>query len=222
MSDSKGASDDEYKEDTFEDDVEADSHAAPPPLKAIQSKTAASETHRSTVPSSQAPARQSHSHTSGTQQQASSGRLDTYSASPAPPLQAVPVPQPHPRDTHRHTWGSAAGRTDNSSSNPSAAPYPPTTMHIPMGARSAAWGARAVPAPGPAASAPHRPFRAHSLHHYRVSIDLRSIRDLSDVYNIYARYSYPAFGSHAPVSTHPPVEVSCNASRGVGVACFVV
>eukprot|EP01006_Ploeotia_vitrea_P042542 TRINITY_DN66633_c7_g5_i1.p1 TRINITY_DN66633_c7_g5~~TRINITY_DN66633_c7_g5_i1.p1 ORF type:complete len:694 (-),score=388.03 TRINITY_DN66633_c7_g5_i1:14-2095(-) len=44
-------------------------------------------------------------------------------------------------------------------------------------------------------------------HRFRVSVDVRSVRDLEAAYTVFARYVYPAFGSTAPVTTHPPVEV---------------
>ena len=48
-----------------------------------------------------------------------------------------------------------------------------------------------------------------SFHHFCYSIDLRSICDLqvTSSVNCYLKYSYPFFGSAAPVITSPPVEV---------------
>ncbi|XP_029797631.1 centrosomal protein of 120 kDa isoform X2 [Suricata suricatta] len=49
-------------------------------------------------------------------------------------------------------------------------------------------------------------------HHFCFSIDLRSIRDLDVGFpvNCILRYSYPFFGSAAPIMTKPPVEVRKN------------
>jgi hypothetical protein len=46
------------------------------------------------------------------------------------------------------------------------------------------------------------------LHHYRVSIDLRSVRGLPQRYEgVVLRYLYPLFGSSSPVITQPPIPV---------------
>uniref|UniRef100_A0A8D0L2N0 Centrosomal protein of 120 kDa n=1 Tax=Sphenodon punctatus TaxID=8508 RepID=A0A8D0L2N0_SPHPU len=49
-------------------------------------------------------------------------------------------------------------------------------------------------------------------HHFCFSIDLRSLRDLEAGFpvNCILRYSYPFFGSAAPIMTNPPVEVRKN------------
>ncbi|XP_076994918.1 centrosomal protein of 120 kDa isoform X1 [Tamandua tetradactyla] len=49
-------------------------------------------------------------------------------------------------------------------------------------------------------------------HHFCFSIDLRSIHDLEVAFpvNCILRYSYPFFGSAAPIMTNPPVEVRKN------------
>ncbi|XP_006812274.1 centrosomal protein of 120 kDa-like [Saccoglossus kowalevskii] len=51
-----------------------------------------------------------------------------------------------------------------------------------------------------------------AAHHYSFSIDLRSIKDVDTptAVNIFLRYTYPFFGSSAPIMTHPPVEVRRN------------
>ncbi|KAM9097627.1 centrosomal protein of 120 kDa isoform X1 [Sarcophilus harrisii] len=51
-----------------------------------------------------------------------------------------------------------------------------------------------------------------SSHHFCFSIDLRSIHDLEVDFpvNCMLRYSYPFFGSAAPIMTNPPVEVRKN------------
>ncbi|XP_077989016.1 centrosomal protein of 120 kDa-like [Glandiceps talaboti] len=48
-----------------------------------------------------------------------------------------------------------------------------------------------------------------ATHHFCFSIDLRSIKDMDTptAVNIFLRYTYPFFGSSAPIMTHPPVEV---------------
>lgn len=45
-------------------------------------------------------------------------------------------------------------------------------------------------------------------HHFTFALDLRSIRDTASTNIIYVflRYTYPFFGSAAPILTHPPVE----------------
>ncbi|XP_072167359.1 centrosomal protein of 120 kDa-like [Diadema setosum] len=52
-------------------------------------------------------------------------------------------------------------------------------------------------------------FADVSVHHFCFSIDLRSIKDVltSTNLSIFLRYTYPFFGSSAPIMTHPPVEV---------------
>ncbi|XP_037657008.1 centrosomal protein of 120 kDa isoform X1 [Choloepus didactylus] len=49
-------------------------------------------------------------------------------------------------------------------------------------------------------------------HHFCFSIDLRSVHDLEIAFpvNCILRYSYPFFGSAAPIMTNPPVEVRKN------------
>lgn len=46
-------------------------------------------------------------------------------------------------------------------------------------------------------------------HHFTFSLDLRSIRGIttSNTLSVFLRYTYPFFGSAAPVLTHPPVEI---------------
>ncbi|KAK3096594.1 hypothetical protein FSP39_001548 [Pinctada imbricata] len=46
-------------------------------------------------------------------------------------------------------------------------------------------------------------------HHFTFSIDLRSIKDIQSTATlfVYLRYSYPFFGSAAPILTNPPVEI---------------
>ncbi|KAL3867406.1 hypothetical protein ACJMK2_044608 [Sinanodonta woodiana] len=46
-------------------------------------------------------------------------------------------------------------------------------------------------------------------HHFAFSIDLRSIRNIESntTQNVFLRYSYPFFGSAAPILTNPPVEI---------------
>ncbi|WAR00622.1 CE120-like protein [Mya arenaria] len=46
-------------------------------------------------------------------------------------------------------------------------------------------------------------------HHFAFSIDLRSVRSLdnSNTQHVFLRYTYPFFGSAAPILTHPPVEI---------------
>ncbi|XP_070542235.1 centrosomal protein of 120 kDa-like isoform X2 [Ptychodera flava] len=48
-----------------------------------------------------------------------------------------------------------------------------------------------------------------ATHHFCFSIDMRSIKDVDTptAANVFLRYTYPFFGSSAPIITHPPVEV---------------
>lgn len=71
-----------------------------------------------------------------------------------------------------------------------------------------------VTEPGPSTIPPLRtrlPLEP-SAHHFCFSIDLRSISNLevSSPVNCYLRYTYPFFGSSAPVMTSPPVQVQRN------------
>eukprot|EP00070_Physeter_catodon_P016853 XP_023975640.1 centrosomal protein of 120 kDa isoform X3 [Physeter catodon] len=82
-----------------------------------------------------------------------------------------------------------------SSSEPALLAQPVTTTSIASGTAS---GQKiAVPA---------------TSHHFCFSIDLRSIRDLEVGFpvNCILRYSYPFFGSAAPIMTNPPIEVRKN------------
>eukprot|EP00474_Spongospora_subterranea_P010084 CRZ10542.1 hypothetical protein [Spongospora subterranea] len=47
-------------------------------------------------------------------------------------------------------------------------------------------------------------------HHYRISVDLRSVRDLDRSGLVYARYVYPLFGDSETVATHPAVQFELN------------
>nr|XP_022334078.1 centrosomal protein of 120 kDa-like [Crassostrea virginica] len=76
-----------------------------------------------------------------------------------------------------------------------------------------------------APSSPHSPARSHPVdsqtttsthlaippqaHHFTFSIDLRSIKDIhsTSTLMVFLRYSYPFFGSAAPILTNPPVEI---------------
>jgi len=71
-----------------------------------------------------------------------------------------------------------------------------------------------VPDPGPS-SVPSVGTRLPidpSAHHFCFSIDLRSILnlDVTSPANCYLRYTYPFFGSSAPIMTSPPVQVQRN------------
>ncbi|XP_053405525.1 centrosomal protein of 120 kDa-like [Mercenaria mercenaria] len=46
-------------------------------------------------------------------------------------------------------------------------------------------------------------------HHFSFSIDLRSVKSMESntTQNVFLRYTYPFFGSAAPILTHPPVEI---------------
>lgn len=80
------------------------------------------------------------------------------------------------------------------SSVPASQAQPVTT---PMASETASGQKIAVPA---------------TSHHFCFSIDLRSIHDLEVGFpiNCILRYSYPFFGSAAPIMTNPPVEVRKN------------
>lgn len=64
-------------------------------------------------------------------------------------------------------------------------------------------------APPPAVVAP-KPAPAPTQ--FRISVDLRSVKDMETTGNVYARYVYPLFGCSAPVATHPPIQVVVIAS----------
>ncbi|XP_054445874.1 centrosomal protein of 120 kDa isoform X2 [Pteronotus mesoamericanus] len=80
------------------------------------------------------------------------------------------------------------------SSVPASLAQPVTTSNVP---ETASGQKIAVPA---------------TSHHFCFSIDLRSIHDLEAGFpiNCILRYSYPFFGSAAPIMTNPPVEVRKN------------
>ncbi|XP_029366024.1 centrosomal protein of 120 kDa isoform X2 [Echeneis naucrates] len=67
-------------------------------------------------------------------------------------------------------------------------------------------GASSVSVSAPKVSIPS------SAHHYCFSLDLRSLRNLVLTHPVAAmlRYSYPFFGSAAPIMTNPPVELQRN------------
>ncbi|KAK9522017.1 hypothetical protein VZT92_018513 [Zoarces viviparus] len=67
-------------------------------------------------------------------------------------------------------------------------------------------GASSVSVSAPKVSIPS------SAHHYCFSLDLRGLRNLSLTHQVAAtlRYSYPFFGSAAPIMTNPPVELQRN------------
>ncbi|XP_068693226.1 centrosomal protein of 120 kDa-like isoform X1 [Montipora foliosa] len=71
-----------------------------------------------------------------------------------------------------------------------------------------------VPASGPSTipSLGTRPPIDPSAHHFCFSVDLRSISnlDVTSPVNCFLRYTYPFFGSSAPVMTSPPVQVKRN------------
>ncbi|XP_050842896.1 centrosomal protein of 120 kDa isoform X3 [Serinus canaria] len=80
-------------------------------------------------------------------------------------------------------------------------------------------GPVAIPQPNPVGvSSSSEPVSAQKIvipaasHHFCFSIDLRSIRGLEVGFpiNCILRYSYPFFGSAAPIMTSPPVEVRKN------------
>lgn len=72
-----------------------------------------------------------------------------------------------------------------------------------------------IPAPGPFSTVPLLGTRLPidpGAHHFCFSIDLRSISnlDVTSPVNCFLRYTYPFFGSAAPVMTSPPVQVQRN------------
>lgn len=195
-------SDEDYALDDFEDDVTSPKAAADPSAAPGQGGHGAASRRGGGTGGG--------AHVASMQRAGSEDKSalvdDPRFTSPAPPTQALPVPHPHPKaDGKVRPTGPSWNRHGSAQPGPT---FPRTTMHRPVNnPQSDLRRYPAVGAPGPADSLPPRPFQPHPLHHYRISVDLRSIRDLPDLYNVYARYSYPAFGSHAPVSSHPPVEV---------------
>ncbi|XP_005242595.1 centrosomal protein of 120 kDa [Falco peregrinus] len=83
---------------------------------------------------------------------------------------------------------------------------------------STANGPVAASQPNPVGTSSSEPVSAQKIvipaasHHFCFSIDLRSIRGLEVGFpiNCILRYSYPFFGSAAPIMTSPPVEVRKN------------
>ncbi|RMX45248.1 hypothetical protein pdam_00000823 [Pocillopora damicornis] len=72
-----------------------------------------------------------------------------------------------------------------------------------------------ISAPGPSSTVPLLGTRLPidpGAHHFCFSIDLRSISnlDVTSPVNCFLRYTYPFFGSAAPVITSPPVQVQRN------------
>ncbi len=62
--------------------------------------------------------------------------------------------------------------------------------------------------PAPAAPDDGSGAATTDLHHFKVSINLLSVRGLPQRYEqMVCRYSYPLFGSSAPVTTAPPIPV---------------
>ncbi|XP_061172082.1 centrosomal protein of 120 kDa-like isoform X1 [Saccostrea echinata] len=84
---------------------------------------------------------------------------------------------------------------------------------------------KATEKPAGAPQSPRSPVRSHPVdsqtttsthlaippqaHHFTFSIDLRSIKDFhsTSTLMVFIRYSYPFFGSAAPILTNPPVEI---------------
>eukprot|EP00516_Mucochytrium_quahogii_P007820 CAMPEP_0203765078 /NCGR_PEP_ID=MMETSP0098-20131031/18216_1 /ASSEMBLY_ACC=CAM_ASM_000208 /TAXON_ID=96639 /ORGANISM=" , Strain NY0313808BC1" /LENGTH=1112 /DNA_ID=CAMNT_0050661297 /DNA_START=206 /DNA_END=3541 /DNA_ORIENTATION=+ len=49
------------------------------------------------------------------------------------------------------------------------------------------------------------PVLSENVHTYRMTIDLRSVKGLTDTYNVYLQYSYPLFGALRATQTRPPI-----------------
>jgi hypothetical protein len=98
---------------------------------------------------------------------------------------------------------SAVASPYHASTSTAAASYPNQSSASFSAAQAAAMGSPLHVKVTP----PHTSAVVSPSHHYRVSIDLHAIRDLATSYNVWCRYSYPAFGTGSTGQTNPPVEV---------------
>ncbi|XP_078422984.1 centrosomal protein of 120 kDa isoform X2 [Cetorhinus maximus] len=88
---------------------------------------------------------------------------------------------------------------------------PAKPSQVPVSSMESQCGPAPVSKLSDSASAPKISIPA-SAHHFCFALDIRSIRQLnvSFAINCLVRYSYPFFGTAAPIMTNPPVEVKRN------------
>ncbi|XP_067886022.1 centrosomal protein of 120 kDa isoform X2 [Heterodontus francisci] len=88
---------------------------------------------------------------------------------------------------------------------------PVQPSQVPVSAMESTCGPAPVSNLSDSTSAPKISIPA-SAHHFCFALDIRSIRqlDVSFAINCIVRYSYPFFGTAAPIMTNPPVEVKKN------------
>ncbi|TNN44259.1 Centrosomal protein [Liparis tanakae] len=124
---------------------------------------------------------------------------------PAPPSVPPPappsVPPPAPPSSHTESEAESLLEELHRGKEPPAALLP-GDLELPV-QQPTGGGASSVSVSAPKVSIPS------SAHHYCFSLDLRSLRNLSQTHAIAAtlRYSYQFFGSAAPIMTGPPVEL---------------
>ncbi|XP_034547360.1 centrosomal protein of 120 kDa [Notolabrus celidotus] len=123
---------------------------------------------------------------------------------PSPPPPPAPLPPPS-----SHTESEAESLLEELQRGAERAGLAAADLEVPVQQSEAAaeGGASSVSVSAPKVSIPS------SAHHYCFSLDLRSLGNLSLTHPISAtlRYSYPFFGSAAPIMTNPPVELQRNA-----------
>lgn len=132
---------------------------------------------------------------------------EDFEAEDAEHKQAAPAsPSAQPQQPASEATQQQAGTV--SASAPPASPPAPATPRASMPSRAAATD---LPPAVPASAAPAAAAAAAAhLHKFRVSVDVRSVRDLTRNYNVYVRYAHPLFGAHAPFRSRPPVGVAKN------------
>ncbi|XP_035747993.1 centrosomal protein of 120 kDa isoform X2 [Egretta garzetta] len=158
---------------------------------------------------------------------------ESLSAQPLIPLNAPTEPKEPQEKVLSPTSGKKEGLQQRSQNAPSQADHSSSTedeatesemesLKFEKGTKlkkKADNGLVAVSQPKPVgASSSSEPVSAQKIvipaasHHFCFSIDLRSIRGLEVGFpvNCILRYSYPFFGSAAPIMTSPPVEVRKN------------
>ncbi|XP_068452332.1 centrosomal protein of 120 kDa [Clinocottus analis] len=134
----------------------------------------------------------------------------------ARPPDSPPLPPP-PLPPSSHTESEAESLLEELHRGKEPAALLPGDLELPVqqqtggGAGGGAGGGEEGGASSVSVSAPKVSIPA-SAHHYCFSLDLRSLKNLSLTHPIAAtlRYSYPFFGSAAPIITGPPVELQRN------------
>ncbi|XP_059193835.1 centrosomal protein of 120 kDa [Centropristis striata] len=120
-----------------------------------------------------------------------------------PPASSPPGPPPLP-PASSHTESEAESLLEElQRGREQAGQLAAADLQVQSEAAAEGGGASSVSVSAPKVSIPS------SAHHYCFSLDLHSLRSLSLTHPIAAklRYSYPFFGSAAPIMTNPPVEL---------------